>query len=554
MYLFDPEKRIFWAFRAFFRTLEAFLPFRQTVAPQSYPFTNADIVPATSENETSTPQRIKKILIANRGEIAVRIIRTCREMDIASVAIFSDADRTALHVRMADEAYGVGPAPSTESYLNQDAIFSVAHRAGVDAIHPGYGFLSENASFAEACKKHDILFIGPDASAIRTMGDKTAARKLMSDAGVAMAPGTQDALESAEEAVTEASRIGYPVLLKAAAGGGGKGMRIVLNEDSLVDSFSAATREAAAAFGDDRLFLEKYIVGPRHVEIQILADQQGNTVHLFERECSIQRRHQKVIEEAPSVAVSSELREEMGRAAVRAARACAYAGAGTVEFLLDAGGAFYFMEMNTRLQVEHPVTEWITGMDLVAEQIRIATGHPLTVGQADVRMSGHSIECRIYAEDPSNDFLPGPGILLRHRTPDGPGVRIDAGVEEGDSVPIHYDPMISKLTVWGSDRHMAIARMIRALSEYQIAGVPSTISFCLYVMQHEGFQSGSFSTHFVPDHFDATDLDAIDPGLLETLAHAAPTFMEETAGHRISSNGTPPSEFSPWRLRRKKKR
>jgi acetyl-CoA carboxylase biotin carboxylase subunit len=503
----------------------------------------------------STGPQINKILIANRGEIAVRIIRSCRELGIGSVAVFSDADRGALHVRMADEAYRLGPAPSTESYLVQDRIFEIADRAGVDAIHPGYGFLSENASFAEACSENGFIFIGPDAHAIRVMGDKTAARAIMEKAGVPMAPGTADAIESMDEAVEIAAQIGFPILLKAAAGGGGKGMRIVSERESFSDAFEAAGREAQSAFGDGRIFLEKYITRPRHVEFQILADRHGNTVHLFERECSIQRRHQKVVEESPSVAVSEALRQKMGKAAVDAARSCSYVGAGTVEFLLDDQGAFYFMEMNTRLQVEHPVTEWITGLDLVAEQIRIAEGKALSFNRQDLSIRGHSIECRIYAEDPLNQFLPGPGVLLRHSPPDGPGIRVDAGVEQGDEVSIHYDPMISKLTVWGRDRKQAIDRMVRALGEYEIAGVPSTIPFCRYVMNHDSFRSGDFSTHFVQDHFNPDDLIVPDPNLEEALAHAAPALLNDESQSQSRLNGRSTNEaFSPWKQRRKSRK
>ncbi len=502
----------------------------------------------------SDMQSIRKILIANRGEIAVRIIRTCRELGIESVAVFSDADRTALHVRMADEAYHVGPAPSIESYLNQKLILEIANQAGVDAVHPGYGFLAENADFAAACEQAGILFIGPPSQSIRAMGDKTAARAIMHEVGVPMAPGTVDAVDDATVAVKLAHDIGYPVLIKAAAGGGGKGMRIVYDADSFQSSFEAAGREALGAFGDGRVFIEKYIVEPRHIEFQILADQSGNTVHLFDRECSIQRRHQKVIEEAPSTIMTESLREKMGKAAVDAARSCGYVGAGTVEFLVDAERNFYFMEMNTRLQVEHAVTEWITGLDLVREQIRIAEGRALTFRQEDLHFVGHSIECRIYAEDPQNDFLPGPGILRRHHAPGGLGVRVDSGVEQGDEVSVHYDPMISKVTTWGTDRQEAINRMHRALSEYEISGVPTTISFCRFVLQSDAFLSGEFSTHFVDDHFNGSSAPEPDPFLEEAMARTAakiwtrsrPSFdtADDSAAH--GRNG----QFSNWKKNR----
>lgn len=489
---------------------------------------------------------IKKILVANRGEIAVRIMRTCNELGISSVAVFSEPDRSALHVRMADEAYQIGPAPSSESYLVIDKIIESAANCGADAIHPGYGFLSENAAFSAACESAGIAFIGPSSATIAAMGDKTAARALMKKAGVPMAPGTTDSVNNIEEGLSEADKIGYPVLIKAAAGGGGKGMRIVTDPSEFPSSFSASQSEAMSAFGDARVFLEKYIVEPRHIEFQILADAHGNIVHLFERECSIQRRHQKVIEEAPSSVLTESLRREMGKASIEAARSCGYMGAGTVEFLLDADHNFYFMEMNTRLQVEHPVTEWITGIDLVAAQIRIAENRPLKWDQDDIVRNGHSVECRVYAEDPARDFMPEPGTLIRHRTPGGFGIRVDTGVEEGDEVSIHYDPMISKLTSWGSDREEAIDRMIRGLTEYEIAGVPTTIAFCRLVMEHESFRSGQFSTHFINDHFDPNELhinhqeDFIEDVLMQVAAmmHRGGTTAGNCEGyHQIAGNG-----------------
>jgi propionyl-CoA carboxylase alpha chain len=494
---------------------------------------------------------IRKVLIANRGEIAVRVIRTCRELGIRTVAVFSDPDRTAPHVMLADEAYRVGEAPSSDSYLRQDRILEVAAMAGVDAIHPGYGFLSENAAFAEACDSAGIRFIGPPPDAIRAMGDKTAARTLMQAAGVPMAPGTVDAVDDVVEGARVAEQIGYPVLIKAAAGGGGKGMRIVRESEGFEPAMDGARREAKAAFGDGRVFIEKYIDEPRHIEFQILGDEHGNYVHLFERECSIQRRHQKVIEEAPSCVLTEEIRSRMGEAAVEAARACGYQNAGTVEFLVDNDLNFYFMEMNTRLQVEHPVTEWITGLDLVAEQIRIASGEPLQFEQDDLDINGHAIEARVYAEDPASGFLPDPGQLERHRIPSGLGVRVDAGVEEGGSVQIHYDPMISKLTTWGQTREQAICRMERAIDEYDIAGVATTLPFCRYVMRHESFRSGQFSTHFVDDHFSAQNLDP--PADQDDMLAAAAVMIDARSQSGWANDATATessASFSPWKTRR----
>ena len=505
-------------------------------------------------DSTPSSRPIRKVLIANRGEIAVRVMRTCQERGMETVAVYSDPDRAAPHVRLADEAYNIGPAAANQSYLVQEKILDVAQKSGADAIHPGYGFLSENAGFAEACDDAGVIFVGPPPAAIRAMGDKTAARTLMEDAGVPMAPGTTDAVADADEGARVASEIGYPVLIKAAAGGGGKGMRIVHQPEAFQRAMEMAQSEAESAFGDGRVFIEKYIEEPRHIEFQILADQHGNTVHLFERECSIQRRHQKVVEEAPSSILTPEVRAEMGAAAVRAAEACGYTNAGTVEFLVDNDLNYYFMEMNTRLQVEHPVTEWITGVDLVAEQLRVAAGEPLAFEQDDLSMHGHAIESRIYAEDPANNFLPDPGDLLRHAPPSGFGVRVDAGVEQGGKVLIHYDPMISKLTTWGRDRDEAIRRMIRALDEYEIAGMETTISFCRFAMEHEAFRSGQFSTHFVPDHFTPEVLTAPDE-TRDTLAGVAATLFranrqsEAPEIEAATQNGHAPS---PWRQRRQR--
>ncbi|MEO0559758.1 MAG: acetyl-CoA carboxylase biotin carboxylase subunit [Bacteroidota bacterium] len=499
-----------------------------------------------------TPRPLRKILIANRGEIAVRVIRTCRELGIATVAVHSEADRTALHVRMADEAVEIGPAPSSESYLLAERVLDAARQTGADGVHPGYGFLSENAEFAEACTQAGITFIGPPPNAIRLMGDKTAARALMETAAVPMAPGTPDAIDDPAEAEAIATEIGYPVLVKAAAGGGGKGMRIVERAEDFASSFERARSEAQSAFGDGRVFVEKYLVGPRHIEFQVLADGHGNVVHLFERDCSIQRRHQKVIEEAPSAVLTPELRAEMGAAAIQATKACDYVGAGTIEFLLDADHNFYFLEMNTRLQVEHPVTEWITGLDLVAEQIRIAEGEELGYAQDDLAILGHAIECRVYAEDVIAGFLPAPGPLLRHRPPSGFGVRVDAGVEEGDTVPVHYDPMVSKLTSWGRTRTEAVDRMHRALTEYDVAGIPTTIPFCRFVMRHEAFRSGAFNTGFVENHFDASDLAPTADHQSVAAIAAGLLALEDSASS--GGDGAATAEVpapSQWALRRR---
>jgi acetyl-CoA carboxylase, biotin carboxylase subunit len=447
-------------------------------------------------------QQINKVLIANRGEIALRVIRTCREKNIKTVAVYSRPDATSPHVLAADESVFIGEAASSESYLSAGKIIEAARLTGADAIHPGYGFLSENASFAKLCVENEITFIGPDPHAIEVMGDKTRARELMAKAGVPYPPGTESAMEDVDAAKKIANEIGYPVLIKAAAGGGGKGMRIVYEKEEFEKSVKAARSEAKNAFGDDRVYIEKYLEEPRHIEFQILADTHGNAVHLFERECSIQRRHQKVIEEAPSAILTPDLRNKMGEAAVEAARACSYIGAGTVEFLVDRYLNYYFLEMNTRLQVEHPVTELITGLDLVALQIDIAEGKPLPFSQDDISINGHAVECRIYAEDPENNFLPSTGRLNRHRIPSGIGVRVDAGVEEGQEITINYDPMISKLCTHAASRGEAIDRMLRALSEYDIAGVRTTIPFCDFTLRHEAFRSGKFDTHFVKDHFN----------------------------------------------------
>ncbi len=444
---------------------------------------------------------IKKVLVANRGEIALRIIRTCREKNIKTVAVYSRPDSVSPHVLAADESVFIGEAASSDSYLVTKKILDAAKKTNADAIHPGYGFLSENSSFAKECVDNGIIFIGPNPHAIEVMGDKTKARELMAKANVPFPPGTESAMNDVEEAKKVAKKIGYPVLIKAAAGGGGKGMRIVDNAADFVKSVKAAKSEAKNAFGDDRVYVEKSLEEPRHIEFQILADTHGNVVHLYERECSIQRRHQKVIEEAPSSVLTKELRAAMGRDAVEAAKACNYVGAGTIEFLLDKHMNYFFLEMNTRLQVEHPVTELITGLDLVSLQIDIAEGKQLPFTQEDIKFNGHAIECRIYAEDPQNNFLPSTGKLQKHRIPAGPGIRVDAGVEEGQEITINYDPMISKLCTYAPDRMGAIDKMLRALSEYEISGVRTTIPFCDFALNHSAFRSGKYDTHFIKDHF-----------------------------------------------------
>ncbi|MCA0900391.1 acetyl/propionyl/methylcrotonyl-CoA carboxylase subunit alpha [Microbulbifer agarilyticus] len=444
---------------------------------------------------------IRKLLIANRGEIACRIIRTARRLGVATVAVYSDADANALHVQQADEAVHLGPAPAKESYLDIDKVLDAAKRTGADAIHPGYGFLSENAHFCRACEEAGIIFVGPPAGAIEAMGSKSAAKRIMEEANVPLVPGYHG--QSQEPGILEghANRIGYPVLLKAAAGGGGKGMRRVDKPDEFHAALDAAKREAQSAFNDEIMLIERYVVNPRHVEIQVFCDQHGKGVYLFERDCSVQRRHQKVVEEAPAPGLPAETRKKMGEAALRAAHAIGYVGAGTVEFLLDAGGSFYFMEMNTRLQVEHPVTEMITGQDLVAWQLAVAAGDPLPLAQDELHIVGHAFEVRIYAEDPDNDFLPATGKLLRHQPPpENQSVRVDTGVQTGDEISVHYDPMISKLIVHGSNRREALAKLDRALQHYQIAGLRHNIEFLRRVINHTAFVNGRVNTHFIEDH------------------------------------------------------
>ena len=496
----------------------------------------------------------KKLLIANRGEIAVRVIRACREMDISPVAVYSEADASALHVRLADEAYLLGPAPSSESYLRVDRVVEAALRSGAEAIHPGYGFLAENAEFARATASAGLVFIGPPAEAIELMGSKTSARRAAAAAGAPVVPGTNDALSSIEEARETARTVGYPLMLKAAAGGGGKGMRLVASEGELASAFEAARSEAAGAFGDPSVYIERAVERPRHIEIQVFADAHGNFVHLGERECSIQRRHQKVIEECPSPIGDPSLREAMGAAAVRVARAASYVGAGTVEFLVsDATREFFFLEMNTRLQVEHPVTELVTGLDLVREQIRVAAGLPLSFAQDEVRWAGHAVECRVYAEDPERDFMPSPGRVTHLRAPAGPGVRDDGGVYEGAEVSIHYDPLISKLATWGRTRAEAIERMRRALAEYAVGGIKTTLPFFRACMRDEEFVAGRLDTGFI-SRFQkrraAAESRAAGPTAEETIGRdmaliaAALAYTEsEQRGPQQQLTQSPPSRW-----------
>ena len=444
---------------------------------------------------------MKKILVANRGEIALRIMRTARRMGIRTVAVYSEADRHAPHVKFADQAVCLGPAPSNQSYLVMDKIIKAAKTTGAEGIHPGYGFLSENSEFAQKVEAAGITFIGPNAHAIEVMGSKLAAKDAVKAYDIPMVPGIDQAITDTEKAKKIAEKIGYPILIKASAGGGGKGMRIVENSQELKSQMERAISEALSAFGDGSVFIEKYVGSPRHIEIQVLADTHGNTVHLFERECSIQRRHQKVVEEAPSVVLTDELRARMGADACRVAKACDYVGAGTVEFLLDENLNYYFLEMNTRLQVEHPVTEWITGVDLVEEQIRVASGEKLRFQQEDLTITGHAVELRVYAEDPANNFLPSVGDLVVYQKPSGENIRVDDGYEEGMEIPIYYDPMIAKLITYGTTRDAAIANMEKAIANYQIEGIETTLPFGAFVMKHEAFTSGNFDTHFVKQFF-----------------------------------------------------
>lgn len=469
---------------------------------------------------------MKKILVANRGEIALRVMRSAKEMGIQTVAVFSEADRDAPFVKYADEAVCIGPAPSNQSYLKGDTIIEVCKKFGVDGIHPGYGFLSENAGFSAKVQAAGITFIGPNPESIEMMGSKLAAKAAARKYNIPMVPGTEDAIDDPEQAKKIALEVGLPILIKASAGGGGKGMRIVEKIEELEEQMTRAISEAESAFGDGSVFIERYVSGPRHIEIQVLADAHGNVVYLFERECSIQRRHQKVVEEAPSSVLTPALREAMGKSAVDVARSCNYLGAGTVEFLVDDQLNYYFLEMNTRLQVEHPVTEMITGVDLVKEQIRIARGEKLSFTQEELKIVGHALEIRVYAEDPLNNFLPDIGKLQTYRRPSGPGVRVDDGFEEGMDIPIYYDPMISKLITHAATREEAIARMVRAIEDYNITGVKTTLDFCKWAIQHDAFVSGNFDTHFVKHYFtpevlnnNSSDEEALAAMLASAVFH-----------------------------------
>jgi acetyl-CoA carboxylase biotin carboxylase subunit len=485
---------------------------------------------------------VKKILVANRGEIAVRVIRACREMGIASVAVFSEADRGARHVRAADEARPIGPAPAAESYLRIDRVIEAARAAGADAVHPGYGFLAENADFARACEEAGLTFIGPRSETIALMGEKTSARRLAVEAGLAVVPGTLEPLADDAAIRREADRIGFPLMLKAAAGGGGKGLRLVKTPADLAGAVPRARGEARTAFGDDRVYLEKALVQPRHVEIQVLADRHGSAVHLFERECSIQRRHQKVVEESPSPFLTPELRERMGALAVALVRKAGYVNAGTLEFLLDASREPYFLEMNTRLQVEHPVTELVTGVDLVQLQIRIARGEKLPFAQSSLSQRGHAIECRVYAEDPDTGFLPSPGRIVGLRVPGGPGIRDDSGVEEGDEVPSYYDPLVSKLVAWGEDRAAAIARMRRAVREYKVLGIKTTLPFFDRVLRHPDFVAGRIDTAFV-ERLGSRPDETERPWLVAAAVGAIRVFEQRRAAASAAAGPAP----SAWR-------
>ena len=490
---------------------------------------------------------IQKILIANRGEIAIRVMRTCREMGIKSVAVYSDADRSSMHVRYADEAYHIGPSPSNESYLVVDKIIEVAKKCGADAIHPGYGFLSENATFSDRCKKEGIEFIGPDSHAINTMGDKITARKNMIAAGVPVVPGTTEPILDEKKAIKYIQKIGLPVMIKASAGGGGKGMRLVKEEKEIINAIRGARSEALNAFGNDAVYIEKYIDSPHHIEFQILADKHGNAIHLFERECSVQRRHQKVVEETPSPLMTSKVRDEMGKHAVMAAKAVNYYGAGTIEFIMGDDLKYYFLEMNTRLQVEHPITESVVGVDLVRQQINIANGFDLSLKQENLSQKGHAIECRIYAEDPNNNFMPSPGVIEHFSEPLGLGIRHDGYVYSGYEIPIFYDPMISKLIVWGETREEAIDRMRSALFNYKITGIKTSIKFLERIMNTPDFVKGKYNTHFIQDNEDfllppkASKTECIEMAMVTAFIN----YLDKL--EKISLHSTSEKGINPWK-------
>ncbi len=493
--------------------------------------------------------KIKKILVANRGEIAIRVMRSAKEMGIATVAVYSEADKDLPHAAYADEAINIGPAQASQSYLVQEKIIDACKKTGADAIHPGYGFLSENASFAEKVSKEGITFIGPSAHAIQVMGDKLTSKQTVKEFGVPLVPGMDEPINDVATAKRVADEIGYPVMIKASAGGGGKGMRIVHDPKDFEDQMERAMSEAKNSFGNDEVFVEKFITSPKHIEVQVMGDQHGNIVHLFERECSIQRRHQKVVEEAPSALLTPSRRSEIGEAAVNVARSCNYYGAGTVEFIADENLDFYFLEMNTRLQVEHPVTELITGVDLVKEQINVAEGEQLSFKQEDLSVNGHSLEVRVYAEDPKNNFLPDTGKLLKYLRPQGAGVRVDDGYEEGLEVSIHYDPMISKLITYGKDRTEAIERMKRAITEYQILGVQTTLPFCQFVLDHPEFRDGTFTTKFVESHFTP---DLLEREIPEELAQVTAIVANEVINDQpLKISSTTDTKKSRWKDRTK---
>jgi len=495
-------------------------------------------------------RKIKKLLVANRGEIALRVMRTAREMGIKTVAVYSEADRLSPHVRFADEAFLLGPAPSAQSYLRGSAIIDVCLKNGIDAIHPGYGFLSENAHFAKSVEDAGLILVGPSAYSMETMGNKLSAKHAVKDFNIPMVPGTEGAIKDVNEAKNVAEAIGYPVLIKAAAGGGGKGMRVVEDSKTFEEQCHLAQNEARSAFGDDSVFIEKYIGSPRHIEIQIIGDNHGNVVYLFERECSIQRRHQKLIEEAPSSCLTPAVRMAMGEAAVRVAKACNYSGAGTVEFLVDEQLNFYFLEMNTRLQVEHPVTEMITGLDLVELQIRVAQGEKLPFSQEDIKIDGHAIELRVCAEDPLNNFLPNVGKLERYLTPKGPGVRVDDGFEQGMDVPMMYDSMIAKLVVHADTRDKAIARMLRAISEYEIRGFATTLSFGSFAVNHEAFRSGDFDTKFIERYYKPEFLSSENEESSSVAALAAFVYSEKANLSPEASESNAAQNVSLWKINR----
>ncbi|MFI5236740.1 MAG: acetyl/propionyl/methylcrotonyl-CoA carboxylase subunit alpha [Ignavibacteriales bacterium] len=488
----------------------------------------------------------KKILIANRGEIAVRVIRACRELGIKSATIYSDADKTTLHTRLADESYYIGSSPAHESYLNKEKILKLVKEIKADAVHPGYGFFSENSDFIKSLEQNKITFIGPSSKSVAVMGTKTEARKLMSKNKVPIVPGTTEAVKSVKDALNFSKEIGYPVLLKASAGGGGKGMRKISNNSEVESAFESTKREALKAFANDEIYIEKFIENPRHIEVQIFGDKHGNYVHLFERECSIQRRHQKIIEEAPSSFVDDATRQKITSAAINAARACNYFNAGTIEFLMDSKKNFYFLEMNTRLQVEHPVTELITGLDLVKEQISVAAGNKLSFKQKDLHINGHAIECRIYAEDPFNNSLPTTGKIINYSEPSGPGVRVDSGFQVGSEISVHYDPLISKLVCWSEDRESAINRMLRALNEYIVGGLTTNISFLKLIINNPAFRAGKFNINYLNDDF-MNGLDVINKtpskdnsvkaaAILASLLKSKSSLTNYKANHTETSN------------------